>query len=275
MLTRLQSQLAQLSRSERRVGEWILAHPDEALRQDTRALAARIEVSQPTLVRFARSLGCSGFAEFRLKLAQELQAAPEAAPATLATIAASAGIDELCRGVFGFSAQALLQVRDALDRDSLRQAIRLLDKAARVSFFGFGNGISVAHDAQRRFMRLEMQVAAHTDPHAQALAAGRMRRGDVLVLVSHSGRAPELLPAVDRVRAAGASAIAITTSASPLRAHADVSLCVDVPDSGDAMTPATAQLAQLALLDLLVVGVAAQRSTRIVKRARRALDGRG
>jgi RpiR family carbohydrate utilization transcriptional regulator len=274
VLTRTQAQLAQLSNAERQVGEWILAHPQDALHQDTRTLARRIGVSQPTLVRFSRSLGCSGFDDFRLQLAQEIGSRPEGPPVTLATIAASPDLDTLCRSLFDFSIAALGEVRDRLDRSALAAAVALLDEARQVMFFGYGNAASVADDARRRFLRLQMLVSAAGDPSLQALAAGQLQRGDVLVLLSHSGLAPGLTELIHNVRGRGAQVLAITTSRSPLAGLADVVLGIDVPDSGDALTPGTAQLAQLALIDLLALAVANARGAKAARRAARALPRR-
>ncbi len=274
MLTRTQAQLAQLSNAERQVGEWILAHPQEALHQDTRTLAAQIGVSQPTLVRFARSLGCTGFDDFRLQLAQDIGSRPHGPPVTLATIAASADLDTLCRSFFDYAIAAMGQVRDRLDRPALAAAVALLDGARQVMFFGYGNAASVAEDARRRFLRLQMLVSAASDPSLQALAAGQLQRGDVLVLVSHTGLAAGLGELVAAVRGRGAGVLAITTSLSPLAGLADVTLGLDVPDSGDALTPGTAQLAQLAVIDLLAIAVANARATKAARRAARALPRR-
>ena len=274
MLTRTQAQLAQLSNAERQVGEWILAHPQDALHQDTRTLARQIGVSQPTLVRFSRSLGCSGFDDFRLQLAQEIGSRPEGPPVTLATIAASPDLDSLCRSLFDFSIAALGEVRDRLDRSALAAAVALLDEARQVMFFGYGNAASVADDARRRFLRLQMLVSAAGDPSLQALAAGQLQRGDVLVLLSHSGLAPGLTELIHNVRGRGARVLAITTSRSPLAGLADVVLGIDVPDSGDALTPGTAQLAQLALIDLLALAVANARGAKAARRAARVLPRR-
>jgi RpiR family carbohydrate utilization transcriptional regulator len=275
VLTRTQAQLAQLSNAERQVGEWILAHPQEALHQDTRTLARQIGVSQPTLVRFARSLGCAGFDDFRLQLAQDIGSRPEGPPVTLATIAASTDLDMLCRSLFDFSIAALGQVRDRLDRDALAAAVTLLDEARQVMFFGYGNAASVADDARRRFLRLQMLVSAASDPSLQTLAAGQLQRGDVLVLLSHSGLATGLSELVSTVQGRDARVLAITTSLSPLAGLADVVLGIDVPDSGDALTPGTAQLAQLAVIDLLALAVANARATKAARRAARVLPRRG
>lgn len=263
MLTRIQAQLPHLSRSERRVGDWILANPTAALEQDTRSMAAQIDVSQPTLVRFARSLGCDGFQDFRMRLARSLGDTHDEPPTTLLSIAESPDVQSLAAKLFDFTARALVQVGNNIDSRALELAIHALDQAGRVDFFGFGSAVGVAQDAMRRFMRLEMQVSACADPHLQSLAAAQLRQGDVLVLLSQEGRSPELPQILHTARSRGATTVALTTSGSPLQGAVHVALCIDIPDSGDALTPGTAQIAQLLIVDLLAIGVAARRSARI------------
>ncbi|WP_395702685.1 MurR/RpiR family transcriptional regulator [Aquabacterium sp.] len=190
MLNRTQTLLDALSPAERRVGAWLLAHPQAALAQDTRTLAAQIGVSQPTLVRFARSLGCAGFDDFRLQWARESGAAPGPAPVTLATLATSPSLDALCRGVFDFSLQALAQVRDRIDRRALAQAVQRLDEARRIVLHGQGNAAPVAAEAQRRLQRVPLPALACAEAEALAAMAQALSREDLLVLVSHAGRAP-------------------------------------------------------------------------------------
>lgn len=274
MLTRIQALLPDLSKSERRVGEWILANPLAPLAQDTRSMAALMDVSQPTLVRFARSMGCEGFQDFRIQLARSYGEVRDQPAVTLQSIGSRHDVAALADGLFDFTARALMQVRQSLDQDSVEQAIATLDQAGRVDFFGFGQSVCNAQDAARRFMRLDMQVAAHTDAGLQSLAARHLRRGDALVLLSQDGRAPELAPVMAHARNNGALSIGITTRASPLRKAADIALCVDVPDSGDALTPGTAQLAQSLVLDLLSIGVATRRSARIAEAAGKHLRSR-
>jgi len=265
MLTRIQAHLPNLSKSERLVGNWILANPMAALEQDTRSLALQIDVSQPTLVRFARSLGCDGFQDFRMRLARSLGETRAAAPVTLLSIAESPDVASLAHKLVEFTSHAFLQLNDQLDAHRLEQAVDALDRAAKVNFFGFGNAVSVANDAMRRFMRLEMQVSACTDSQLQSLAAGQLRPGDVVVLISQQGRHPELAQILAAAHGRGATCIALTTSNSPLEGSADIALCIDIPDSGDALTPSTAQLAQLLIIDILAIALAARRSERIAQ----------
>ena len=81
-----------------------------------------------------------------------------------------------------------------------------------------GNSNIVAQDAHYKFFRFGIPTIAYGDLYMQAASAALLGKGDVIVAVSKSGRAPELLRVLD-VAAAGAKVIAITSSNTPLAAR--------------------------------------------------------
>ncbi len=59
-------------RSEQKVARFVLRNPDEVIHMRIVDLATEAKVSEPTVVRFCRALGCNGFQDFKLQLAQML-----------------------------------------------------------------------------------------------------------------------------------------------------------------------------------------------------------
>ena len=72
LLDSIRTQLDSLSKSERKVALAVLDHPGQTVSQNITALAKSAQVSEPTVVRFCRTLGYDGWHEFKLKLAQGL-----------------------------------------------------------------------------------------------------------------------------------------------------------------------------------------------------------
>ena len=69
ILERIRKGRAQFSPAEQKVASLILAHPRAVMTEPISEIARRAEVSQPTVIRFCRTLGCQGLADFKLKLA--------------------------------------------------------------------------------------------------------------------------------------------------------------------------------------------------------------
>jgi RpiR family carbohydrate utilization transcriptional regulator len=68
--------LSHLRKSERKVAEFVLKEPLGVIRMRIVDLAQQAGVSEPTVVRFCRAVGCHGFQDFKLALAQQLASSP-------------------------------------------------------------------------------------------------------------------------------------------------------------------------------------------------------
>src|SRR5688572_18724370 len=72
ILPRLERMMDSMTRSEIRIAKRLLAAPNEFVRSSVRAIAADLEVSEPTILRFCRAVGCEGFKDLKFRLIQEL-----------------------------------------------------------------------------------------------------------------------------------------------------------------------------------------------------------
>ena len=73
----IQEQASELSKSEGRVARVILSEPNQAVRMSIAKMAKLADVSQPTVNRFCRRVGCEGYPDLKMKLAQELASGSE------------------------------------------------------------------------------------------------------------------------------------------------------------------------------------------------------
>ena len=77
IVSRIQRIESELSPSERRVAAMVSRDYEAATRMTIADLSHKAKVSQPTVTRFCRSLGCTSFADFKIKLATTLTVAAE------------------------------------------------------------------------------------------------------------------------------------------------------------------------------------------------------
>ena len=248
---------SELSPAELRVADLVLAQPRSVLNDPIAEIARAAGVSQPTVIRFCRSLGCEGLSDFKLRLASGLTGT---VPVTHTQVNTNDSMLELGAKVLGNTASAILQVRSHLNRDTIDRAIDLLLAAHRIEFFALGHYSVVAQDAQFKFLRFGMPCGAYTDPRLQLLAADVLREGDVAVVISSGGRLPELLAVVEKAQERGAKVVAITASQSPLAKKADVTLIVDHIEDIATHLPMVSRILHLLVIDILAVGVAMRRS---------------
>jgi glucokinase len=242
-----------LSPAERRVADHVLAHPRAALGDPIAEIARAAQVSQPTVIRFCRSLGCEGLSDFKLRLASGLSAT---VPITHTQVTGEDSMLELGVKVLGNTASSILALREQLNRETLATAIELLAGAERIEFFAVGHYGVVANDAQFKFLRFGVPCGSHTDVRLQPLAASVLKPRDVVVVISSSGRIDDLLAVVDTARERGSTVLAITASQSPLARKADVALIVDHVEDVATHVPMVSRILHLLLIDILAVGVA-------------------
>nr|WP_316642325.1 glucokinase [uncultured Roseateles sp.] len=247
----------ELSPAELRVAEHVLAHARSVLNDPIAEIARAAQVSQPTVIRFCRSLGCEGLSDFKLRLASGLTGT---VPVTHTQVTQDDSMVELGAKVLGNTASAILQVRSELNRDMIDRAIQLLIHAKRVEFYAVGHYGVVAQDAQFKFLRFGVSSGAYTDPRLQLLAASVLNPGDVAVIISSGGKLPELLEVAEKARERGAAVVAITASQSPLARKADAALIVDHVEDVATHLPMVSRILHLLVIDILAVGVAMRRS---------------
>ncbi|MBC3882591.1 glucokinase [Undibacterium sp. LX40W] len=245
-----------LSPAELRVAEHVLAHARAVVNDPIAEIARAADVSQPTVIRFCRSLGCEGLSDFKLRLASGLTGT---VPVTHIQVTNDDSALELGAKVLGNTASSILQVRSQLNRDMIERAIDLINHAKKLEFYAIGHYGVVAQDAQFKFLRLGIPSIAHTDSRLQSLSASVLNADDVVVISSSSGRLPELLEVAEKARERGAKVIAIAASHSPLIRKADVALIVDHVEDVTTHLPMVSRILHLLVIDMLAVGVAMRR----------------
>ena len=248
-ITKLQPELTP---AEQRVANLVLGQPRLVLNEPIAGIAKLADVSQPTVIRFCRSLGFLGLADFKLKFASSLTGS---IPVRHSQVRGSDSTHDLSAKVIDNTISAILQFRDQLDVRAIDRAIELVSRAKRVEFYAMGNSRVVALDGQHKFFRFRIPTAMYGDSHLFKLAAELLGPGDVVVAISNSGRLPDLLAAVDAARTAGADVIAICNSQSPLARRADVLLAVDHAEDSTHFLAMISRILQLLLIDIMAVGI--------------------
>lgn len=272
MFDLIQDRLQSLSPAERRVAEWILAHPRRAARMTLAELAGASGASEPTVIRFCRRFGLKGFRELAPRLSEALSRAvsyihhdvtPEDPPVEAAAKVVDASI------------QALFRLRSELAAMPLPAAIEALRRARQLVFAGLGASGHVARDACHKFFRLGLPCAALTDTPSILQYAAVSDAADVLLVVSHSGRWPDLVRAAAAAQARGTAVVALTAPNAALAAAADLVLPCHAREDTSVYTPMSSRLVQLALLDALQVGLALALGERAVENLRLSKDALG
>ncbi len=263
VLDRIRAYRADLRRSEQAVADAVLADPEGAVRSPIAALAGRAGVSEPTVLRFCRALGWSGFQDFKLALAHALGARIRYASQEI-DHSDSAAV--LAGKIIDGAITSLSELRRELNPAALDRAVSLLAGARRIECYGLGGAGVVAADAQFKFVRLGLAAVAYSDPHLHGVTAGLLGPEDVVVAISNSGRSRDLLASVELAQAAGSPVIALAPGASPLAQLAEVTLAVADVTASDPYAMIKARIVPMVVIDSLAIGVALRLGPEVTRR---------
>ncbi len=245
---------SELRPAEQSVADTVLADVQEAVRASNAEIALRAGVSQPTVTRFCRSIGCEGVRDFKLQLAQSLAVGeafltaetPETAPGELPPFWVS---------VLSEARAAIREVERQVAPGDVLKAAEVLANAGRIATFGVGgSSASLALEAQVRLFRYGLAVEVCREPYLARMTAAILKPGDVFLAISATGRTPEVIEAVEIANRYGATTISITRPDSPLAASASIALAVRIGEYPDALTPSASRFAFLAILDVVAAG---------------------
>jgi RpiR family carbohydrate utilization transcriptional regulator len=262
MLEHIEKLLPELRKSERKVAKWVLSQPNTVLDDSLAVLAKKSGVSEPTVIRFCRAVGCKGFQDFKLCLARSLATGARYIHNDVSPLDPPA---DVVGKVFDRAISILSRVRNQVRSEALEQAIGYLLNADHIEIYGVGSSRFVARHAQHKFFLLGSPVVVYDDPRYQTLAAESLVSGAVVVVISASGENLDLIRAVEAARASGATVISITGFNTPLAKRSTVNLAVDTSRDSASTDSLTEYLAHITLVDVITAGIAARRGPELLK----------
>lgn len=258
VLAVIQTRLDTLNKSERKVAEAILDDPTAATRYSIAALARAADVSEPTVNRFCRSFSATGFPDFKIRLAQSIATGT---PYVGQNISPDDSVAEFADKIVLSTIAGLDKARQALSPKALGLAIDHLIQAKQINFFGMGGSAPVAMDAQHKFFRFNIPVVSYDDALMQRMVAAGSSTGDVIVVISYTGRTREMIEIAQIARQNGATVIGITAPDSALSKACTVALEISAEEDTEVYMPMSSRIIHLTVIDILATGVTLKRGT--------------
>lgn len=267
IISRLRQLDGTFSKREQLVADFVLSNLEMLPQLSQHEIAESAHVSVATVNRFCQTLGCDGFRDFQITLAQSIAVSMQYLGGSSRDNSAS---DQLVIQVFGALVDTLNLARSQLDSIAVQQAIDALADARRIAFLGVGGGsATVAREGANRFFRLGIPAEAHADGYLQRMLASTLETGDVVFAISASGQPAELLDSVSIARQYGATTLCLTKSGSLLAHSTDIAIELDIPEDQDIYKPSASRLVFMAIVDVLAAGAARKRPERVKEYLRR------
>ncbi|MEI9417865.1 MurR/RpiR family transcriptional regulator [Mesorhizobium sp. Cs1321R2N1] len=268
IITRLQLMSQDGTKSDRRLASLVLSDLDFASKAAISEIAARVGVSEPTVTRFCRNLGCEGLRDFKFHLAQAIAIGGQyLSPEPLSRDARE---QRIASAITEAAVTAIQRANENLDMTTLVDVAARLAASGNVLCIGSG-GISsmMATEMQNRLFRLGLPVLAQIDGQLQRMYAAVATPDTTVVAFSVSGYARSVIEAVQVAQQYGAATVAVTAPDSALAKAADTVIHLQPLEDGNIYKPTSSRYALLAIVDMIVTSVAETRGPKVLENLRR------
>jgi DNA-binding MurR/RpiR family transcriptional regulator len=215
-----------LTKSEKRIASYLLQNQDEAAFLSAAELAARLDLSEATVVRFAQSLDFGGFPDLRAALQSSFRLRVTHSARLRGRLDDLRQDGDILERLTVAEIDYLTQALRTVDREALRQAVNLLRARDRTFVFGLHASVSLVDLLEIRLRRFGRHVVPLTSTGREMLEPLLLMTGDdLLFVIAFFDVNPALRLVIDHAHACACPIILLTdTLGSILGDEADVVL---------------------------------------------------
>lgn len=186
--------------SELYVFMYIDKNKEEVMDLSINEVSDKTFVSTATVMRVAKKLGFSGFAELKYILKQELENEEKQAKKT------PTGLTEIKTGILN----DIIQTSDIIDHDDIKKVAEILKSDKRIHLFAKGLTLNVMEYASKQLQTAHRPVYLYNDTHIAYINAEAFGNDDVIFLASLSGKTHQIIRMAQIAKSRGATIITIT-----------------------------------------------------------------
>ena len=242
-----------MSKSQKRIAEFILGNFDKAAFMTAVRLARFPEVSESTVVRFAMELGYDGYPDMRRAL-QDSMRGKLTSVQRIKVAKDRLGSRDILTQVLSSDIEQIRQTMEETDNANFEKAVDAIADAKSIYILGLRSSSFLAKFMGFYFDLLfsNSRVISESPDSEVFEQIVRLSEGDLLIAISFPRYSRRTIKTMQYARSIGAKIIAITDGmASPLTELADISLCA----RSDMISFLDTLVAPLSLVNALVVAV--------------------
>lgn len=181
--------------SRRSIGEFVLQKKSRLREYHTQQIAAETYTSKAALVRFAKSLGFSGWTEFVKEYVgeQRYQETHYSEIDPNIPFQETSSTQDIIQQMCSLQMESLMDTADLLSTQTVDRAVDLMKRSVRIALFGMSPNSLLGELFRRRMLTIGrvVDVPALGD---SGLLASSLRETDCAIIVSYSGNAPDREP---------------------------------------------------------------------------------
>jgi DNA-binding MurR/RpiR family transcriptional regulator len=270
--TKIKSIYPDLAPSEKSVADYILTHPEEIYKLNIQDLAKRSDVSLPTVFRFTKRLGFSGYKDFKIELVKDIGVGLHISPMEIE----GESTEGITKAIFEKEINNLQETLSNINYTELQRAVDSVMHSDRLLFFAVSSSLSVAFDFYWKFSLAGFSCFYNADIYTQKILSTQCRRGDLAIGISFSGETAQTVDCLRNAQENKALTLSVTTFMnSAITKYSDITLLTAPVLSLYQKIDLPSKVSQTAILDvlyLLAVLKNRERATRFISKAEEELS---
>lgn len=247
----------ELTPAEKKLANYVLENGDQVVSLAASDFAELCDTSPASVIRFVKKLGFEGLQDFKIDIAKSLALKLNGQENIYEAVTIHDSTMDIVNKIARGNIKAIEDTVGVLDEESVSEAIKAIIEANHINIYGVGASGLVAQDLQYKLMRISKSVSMYMDSHTQLTSSIHMKKGDVAIGISHSGRTLEVYKALEKSKQRGAKTISITKyGSSPISEIADIKLYTASVEKHLRTGAIASRIAQLTVVDIIFIGVA-------------------
>ncbi len=198
--SKIRALLPSFSTSEEKLADFILSSPGELRDLSSQKLAARVGVSQSSVVKFAQKLSYKGYPALKLAIFDDISNANVNPQQLHGSIRIDDDYQTMSNKLVQSKIAVLQQTQSLNDQKAINLAVGLILQANRVMLTGLGGSALVAKDFSFKLQKLGITALSEVDGHAQLALASTLNKHDVVFALSESGFTREVVNIVRQAK---------------------------------------------------------------------------
>ena len=200
-----------LTKSEKRIANFLRKNQEESAFLSAGEIASRLDLSEATLVRFARSLGFSSYPAMRTVLQDNFRRRVTHSARLRGRLNDLRDGGDIFERLTATEIDFLTQALDSIKQEELNKAVEILHEHDRDFVFGLGPSVSLVDLLELRLRRFGREVVPLTNSGREFLEyLTMMEEKDLLFVICFFDQNPALKLVIDYANKVGATIIMLT-----------------------------------------------------------------
>lgn len=246
LMTEITSRYSKMTKAEKKVADFVLSSPKEALNATITDLSKLCNVGETSVFRFCRTLSLKGYQDFKLSLALSTSSSDSVITKDDIDVTNSPNCQQTAENVRQAYKLAIDHTFQTLNFSSISKAVAMILEARTINLFGFGGSGTSANEAKNKFIKILPNCIYNSDAHIQLTQAALLTENDLAIIFSNSGITKDCIELAHICHSSHVPVIFITQfSKTPAAQYSDLLLLCGAnegPMEGGSIANKTSQL---------------------------------